>query len=399
MAAARGILLSCDKTKLVEFGGHVQLNIHWAYELLKRMKFVQRKATTAKSKHAPVDFATLKKSFLADVVATVTMEEIPAEIILNWDQTGIKIVQSSAWTMEQKGANRVEMDGVNDKRRITAIFCGALSGDFLSVQLVYKGKTSRCHPHFEFPSGWHIAHSPKHWSTEQTMLQYIEHIILPYVKQVRERLHLGDDKPAVAIIDNYKGQITEAVTSLLETNNVHVCLLPPNTTDLLQPMDIAVNKPAKDFLRKEFQQWYSEHVMKQLEGQDITDIEQAKLQPIDLGLPGLKEIGAKWLVDMASYISDNPQFIVNGFIRAGITGALDAHYNVDQPNAGTGDSDETEEEETDDEEAVINLISEEEEIDDEDEHESDEEDNVYEDDHGGVVELESEKESDCEKDQ
>ena len=40
------------------------------------------------------------------------------------------------------------------------------------------------------------------------MLQYIEHILLPYVRQVRERLYLGDDKPAVAIIDNFKGQIT-----------------------------------------------------------------------------------------------------------------------------------------------------------------------------------------------
>ena len=62
---------------------------------------------------------------------------------------------------------------------------------------------------------------------------------------MRERLHLGDDEPAVAIIDNFKGQITETVTSSLETNNVHVCLLPPNTTNL-QPMDSVVNKLAKD---------------------------------------------------------------------------------------------------------------------------------------------------------
>ena len=32
------------------------------------------------------------KSFLEDVATTVSMEEIPADLILNWDQTGIKIV-------------------------------------------------------------------------------------------------------------------------------------------------------------------------------------------------------------------------------------------------------------------------------------------------------------------
>ena len=32
----------------------------------------------------------------------------------------------------------------------------------------------------------------------------------------------------------------------------------------------------------------------------------------------MRNIGAKWLVEVAKYISDNPQFIVNGFIHAGI---------------------------------------------------------------------------------
>lgn len=35
---------------------------------------------------------------------------------------------------------------------------------------------------------------------------------------------------------------------------------------------------------------------------------------------------AKWLVQMAEYFSENPQFVVNGFIRAGITSALDHDY-------------------------------------------------------------------------
>ena len=51
--------------------------------------------------------------------------------------------------------------------------------------------------------------------------------------------------------------------------------------------------------------------MKQLHGNDL---ESAELQPIDLSMPQLKELGAKWLVKMAEYISANPNFIVNGFI-------------------------------------------------------------------------------------
>ena len=49
MAAARGILLKCNRGLLADFGGHVELKRHWAHSLLKRMNFVQRKATTAKA--------------------------------------------------------------------------------------------------------------------------------------------------------------------------------------------------------------------------------------------------------------------------------------------------------------------------------------------------------------
>ena len=37
----------------------------------------------------------------------------------------------------------------------------------------------------------------------------------------------------------------------------------------------------------------------------------------------LKEVGARWIVTMAEYLSKNPQFIVNGFVKSGMSAAMD----------------------------------------------------------------------------
>lgn len=101
-------------------------------------------------------------------------------------------------------------------------------------------------------------------------------------------------------------------------------------------MDISVNKPDKEYLRREIEKWYSDKVIKQLEGKDLDNLEEAELEPINMGMPVLKEIGAKWLVGMAKYLSDNPQFRVNGFMRAGIAGAIDVGETDD--SSGSDDS-------------------------------------------------------------
>ena len=228
---------------LAEYGGHISLCKSWAHLLLGRMGYVQRKATTSKSKYTAQNFSEVKQTFLNDLNAIITMEEIPPELVLNWDQTGVKYVPVNSWTMDKRGSKRVKLVGLQDKRQITAVLCGSVVGDFLPVQLIYKGKTNWCHPTFDFPSGWDITHLEKHWSTETTMLQYIDNIIGPYVDRIQQLFN--HEKPAVVVMDNFKGQVTPAIFECLEEYNIYCCLLPPNTTDRLQPMDLAVNKPIK----------------------------------------------------------------------------------------------------------------------------------------------------------
>lgn len=60
------------------------------------------------------------------------------------------------------------------------------------------------------------------------------------------------------------------------------------------------------------------------------------LEAVELDLPVLKKLGVKWLVQMAEYFSDNPQIIINGFVKAGITAAHDGQE--DQQNKIEDDS-------------------------------------------------------------
>ena len=53
-------------------------------------------------------------------------------------------------------------------------------------------------------------------------------------------------------------------------------------------MDISINKPAKDFLKRKFEEWYCKQVIDQLADNDEEDFE---LQPVDLSLSALKEEG------------------------------------------------------------------------------------------------------------
>ena len=111
-----------------------------------------------------VRFDESKEVFLADVAAEVLMKDIPENLIINWDQTGLSIVPTGDWTMEKEGTQAVPIAHSDDKRQLTAVLAITAGGDYLPPQLLYQGKTPKCHPEMSFPEGWYVWHSENHWS-------------------------------------------------------------------------------------------------------------------------------------------------------------------------------------------------------------------------------------------
>ena len=62
----------------------------------------------------------------------------------------------------------------------------------------------------------------------------------------------------------------------------------------MQPLDLSVNKAAKEYLRGEFQTWYAKQISQQVQG-------DSEKKPVDLRLTAVKSLGAKWLEGLYDY--------------------------------------------------------------------------------------------------
>ena len=120
-------------------------------------------------------------------------------------------------------------------------------------------------------------------------------------------MNLPANQSSLCIFDNFKAQLTAEVLELLKSNHVETVFVPPNSTDQLQPLDLSVNKPAKDFLRKKFEQWYALQVYN-----------QGTAVPIKFPLRIMKPLGAQWIKELYSYMLEHPDIARNGFKAAGI---------------------------------------------------------------------------------
>ena len=125
----------------------------------------------------------LREQYLLDIKVVVEMEKVPPELVFNWDHTGINIVAT------------------NLPRKDTSLFTKIC----LSKRLE------------------HNIYS--HWSNVEKMKQYIHKIIIPYVTAKQIYLKLQPNYTALAIYDEFKGQL---IFSLFEANNIIVVKVPAN---------------------------------------------------------------------------------------------------------------------------------------------------------------------------
>ena len=172
IAAAKWLVLHHDSNWLWENGGHLELSTHWAKGRLRKIWFSKRRVTT-KASLTLVDFEERKSQFVFNDQTIIELEEIPDDLVVNWDQTGIHYVPVSDWTMEK-----------------VLQFCllelwveNFTTSTYISSQ---DTKMFTSSTQYSFWLGYNL-----HWKSlanETTVMKYLERILFPYF--VAKRIEL-----------------------------------------------------------------------------------------------------------------------------------------------------------------------------------------------------------------
>ncbi|GBB96818.1 hypothetical protein RclHR1_02840015 [Rhizophagus clarus] len=148
------------------------------------------------------------------------------------------------FTINQKGEKTVHIRGTgNENNRFTVVLTCAADGTKLPPICIFKGKQM---PRGEkAPPGVIVWFQESGWMNADLMKHYVS-----YLNQIR--MSSGQSRlPAMMVYDSFRGHLEESVKQKFKENHVELAVIPGGLTSICQPLDVAINKPFKDNLRRE----------------------------------------------------------------------------------------------------------------------------------------------------
>ena len=118
----------------------------------------------------------------------------------------------------------------------------------------------------------------------------------------------------------FRGQKTEAVTSLLHEQKILNEYVPNNMTNYFQVLDLTVNKWVKDFMEKKFNEWFATQLRNELEhGKELENV------TIKFLLSAVRPLHAGWLIDCYNQFtsSHGKEIILAGWRASGMSAAVE----------------------------------------------------------------------------
>lgn len=282
---------------------HFQCRDSFVKKFLKEeMKWSLRRATRP-GKKTPENTTEILTDAALRLVSTISQHNVPKELSVNSDQTGVQYAAGSLETYAPIGSKQVEVVGKDEWRTFTLMVGISMSGVVLPFQAVYAGKTSGSLPNdkalnytkatddlkFRFESSGNNTY----WSTMTTMQSYVTNILAPYFETHREKLNLPHQL-CIWQIDCWSVHKSLEFRSWMRKNYpwIRIHYIPANCTGLFQPCDVGIQRVLKLAIRRSALKDVVDDTMQQLRD----GVEPSKVV-FEKRLPIVRNRSVGWLVN------------------------------------------------------------------------------------------------------
>lgn len=178
-----------------------------------------------------------------------TLEDVPPAHLINYDETNFTDNPGNCKVIVKRGVKHADRIMDTSKTSVSVMVAAAADGTLLPPYVLYRAK-------YVYP-GWmeggvigaEYYSNPSGWFDSNVFGDWFRKIILPYIRR------LPRDIPKVLIGDNLSSHLTLPVIEECINNNIRFTLLPPNSTHLCQPLDVAYFRPLKGAWRTVLEEW------------------------------------------------------------------------------------------------------------------------------------------------
>ena len=174
---------------------------------------------------------------------------IPPSNIFNYDETNVTDDPGSIEVIVSRGRRRVERTVEHSNDSTSIMFCGNANGEYLPPMLVYKCQSGNVYEGWieGGPQGAEYASTKSGWFDMDCFKQWFFDIFMPAASKL--------DGTVAIIGDNLPSHFSKEVIEATLEHDIKFITMPPNSTHLCQPLDVAVFRTLKQHWRKILDTW------------------------------------------------------------------------------------------------------------------------------------------------
>ncbi|KAI8438153.1 hypothetical protein MSG28_010777 [Choristoneura fumiferana] len=191
--------------------------------------------------------------------------------IFNADETAFFLSPKPGRVLAKKGDKHPYNSCGDEKDNLTVLITGNAAGDLAPPMIIFSYERIPSTIAVSVPDEWAIGKSESGWMCSSTFYEYMTNVFNPWLEQNKI------EKPVLFFVDGHKSHLTLHLSNFCSENGIVVVALYPNSTHILQPMDLSVFRPLKAHWKKAVTLWKMENLGKILRKENFAPVLQKAL--------------------------------------------------------------------------------------------------------------------------